>query len=773
MKANLYIPVYAATLLVSAALLFSVQPMFSKMILPLLGGTPQVWNTAMLFFQVVLLAGYAYAHGTTKFLSIRVQAIVHIALLICFTVVLPLAIPESWRAPLEEDPTLWQLGVMASTIGGPFFVLAASAPMLQRWFANSDHPDANNPYFLYGASNLGSMTSLLAYPVVFEPLMNLSEQSNVWMYGYILLILMIAAAAILIWPHGKAATTSKKEKKEKDVAPVTWNMRIQWLILAFIPSSLMLGVTTYATTDIASAPMLWIIPLALYVGTFILVFSRKVYLDTTQLSFIQGSLVAVLILLLIASFGTHKFLVLLLHLTLFFVTAWLCHGTLAAKRPDKKHLTEFYLLMSTGGALGGIFNALIAPQIFTTAIEYSLVLALACFVRFWDNENQEKKSDKKEVPLQDKLFGPSVAFMAVLVALYTSLEIPFITLICALGVFVFLIYYIDKRWSFASIAAFALLLNPTSAWLVHYEVLHSERNFFGILRVFDDPEVQMRSLLHGTTTHGTQSLVDDYKYLNISYYSEFSPLNDVFSIYDNRSGKQNVAVLGLGTGATACFDKPGRHFDFFEIDPDVIKIAEDPEYFTYLSDCGTPYDIVLGDARMTIQDKEDEIYDIILLDVFSSDNIPVHVLTEEAIRTYLSKVKKDGVVIFHISNNYLDLEPVLAKTAENIGIPSYGHFKPDGILEDSEIHYYASHYFVMTHSESIAKQLKSDGWSEGITKKRVQGWTDQYSNILSVIGHDVAGSRARAYQEKLDKEEEKRQEAEADASPDVIVPNVE
>jgi spermidine synthase len=758
MKTRLYIPVYAFTLLLSAALLFSVQPMFSKMILPLLGGTPQVWNTAMLFFQVTLLAGYAYAHGTTRFLTIRAQAVLHLVLLAIFTIVLPLAIPDNSLPPKDSDPTWWQLSVMAASIGGPFFVLAASAPMLQRWFASTDHPDAHNPYFLYGASNLGSMSSLLLYPVLAEPLLTLAGQSNVWMFGYFGLIVMVAVAAFCMWPHGHSAIWAKREAHSDDAKPVTWSMRLSWLVLAFIPSSLMLGVTTYVTTDVASAPLLWIVPLAIYVGTFILVFAKRTYVSNNNLSIIQGLLIACLALLLLMQHTEHKFMLIGFHLLLFFITAWMCHGILAAKRPHNRHLTEFYLLMSAGGALGGFFNAIIAPQVFTSALEYPLVLAAACFCRLWGKADKDSKGSGGLFDLAMVAAGIG----AVILSKHMSFSSDFITLSCGLVVFGALIMNIDKRWSFALVAAMALIINPPSNRITDQIVLHSERNFFGIINVIDDDFTGMRTILHGTTAHGTQSLKDEYKTLNISYYSEHSPLADVFGVLDTQSGEQHVGILGLGSGATACHSKKVRSFDFFEIDPAVIAIAENTDYFTYLSDCGSPYSIVLGDARMTIQDKPDAYYDMILLDVFSSDNIPVHVLTEEAVRTYLSKLKPNGTIVFHVSNNYLDLEPVLARTAEKIGIPAVGRFADGGLLEGSEIPYFSAHYVAMSYSKDVIKDLQTRRWTEAMTHKGVESWSDQYSNILSVFGSTISIKRASI--EQAFEEEDK--EARATSSPE-------
>lgn len=764
MKLSLYTPLYALTLLLSAALLFSVQPMFSKMILPLLGGTSNVWNTAMLFFQVVLLAGYAYAHGTTRFLNIKAQAMIHFIVLLVFIVVLPFGIPEGWVPPVNDDPTVWQLSLMTITVGGPFFVLAASAPMLQRWFSHTDHPDAQDPYFLYGASNLGSMSSLLLYPIAIEPLLTLSEQADIWMYGYFLLILMFALAALFVWPY---ATSKSSASKTTSLEPVQWRTRLEWIALAFIPSSLMLGVTTFITTDIASAPLIWIIPLTLYVGTFILVFARKIYLNTTHLAYIQGGTLALVAITMVSGDGMHSLYYMGLHLALFFFTAWMCHAILASKRPEPGHLTEFYLLMSLGGALGGFFNAIIAPQIFTSSLEYPLILAVACFYRFIASSKAEGTSEKN--PLKTlNLFGIVAVFICIALSLTLFSVHPAIPLLCGFVTMIAMVFMIDQRYSFAISAALILIVNPSVAQFnMQSHRLHSERNFFGIVGVYNNPESEIRTLLHGQTNHGTQSQNPKYEHLGISYYSEFSPLSDAFSILDEKDDEQTIAILGLGAGATACFTKEKRHFDFFEIDPAVVRIAEDPQYFTYLSGCGSPYEITLGDARITLRDKPDKRYDLILLDVFSSDNIPTHLLTEEAIQMYLSKLKEDGLLVFHISNLYLNLEPVLSDTAQKIGISGYARFGPEGILEESQIEYSPSHYFVMTHSEEVLEKLqeRNEFWSPGILEEHISSWSDSFSNIVSVFGNDSIIKRTIVMLKKMQADQAAAEEAsQADVS---------
>ena len=750
MKIKLYTPVYSLTLLLSAALLFSVQPMFSKMILPLLGGTPQVWNTAMLFFQMMLLGGYAYAHGTTKFLSIRAQAAIHIVLLIIFIGVLPIAIPDGWVPPVDSDPTLWQLSLMLITVGGPFFVLAGSAPMLQRWFTATDHPDANDPYFLYGASNLGSMTALLAYPVVIEPLMKLDQQAMAWAGSYVALIACTILAALLVWAHGKKVPISRKAANDEFIS---WRLRFKWLVLAFIPSSLMLGVTTFITTDIASVPLLWIIPLALYVGTFIVAFARVPIISKEKVMQIQGILMIVLVVHTIM-FMPSPALIIGFHMLLFFFSALACHMELTSSRPRAEHLTEFYLIMSLGGAFGGILNAIIAPKFFVLPLEYALILTVACFMRY---------ASGKEIFPRKIDMNVGLALVAILLLLI-SFNINRYEHLAVQGGLTFVIamclsFLIDKRWAFALAIAGAMLFYPPGhVWgrFIFNDVIHQDRNFFGVMKVVDT-NYDQRILLHGTTNHGAQSLNEKYKLTPLSYYSPASPLSDIFKYMDKKSGPQEVAVIGLGIGVASCYQNDGRHFDFFEIDSDIARIAENVEYFTFLADCGSPYEIILGDGRLTMKDKPDGHYDMILIDAFSSDNIPIHLLTKEALEMYRSKLKKNGILAFNISNNYLDIEPVLAKAGENMNLNAYARLSDEGKIEGTELTYYPAHFFAYAPTADFADYLESKKWSHAMFRDGVNLWTDQYSNILSVLNNKSGRVRMKEHFDahKLKKEAEK------------------
>ncbi|MCB9991742.1 MAG: hypothetical protein H6867_10315 [Rhodospirillales bacterium] len=727
---HIYVPVYAVTLLLSAFLLFAIQPMFGKMILPLLGGAPAVWNTAMLFFQALLLAGYAYAHATTKFLTVRMQALLHLALLVLFFFVLPIAIPEDWAPPADNDNLVfWQLSLMTAVAGGPFFVLAASAPMLQRWFSHTPHSDAGNPYFLYAASNLGSMTALLLYPFVFEPLWPTSIQSLNWSWGYGALIAMIALSALLVWKNGNVR---EHPQTGPDTETITMKRRLHWLVLSFVPSSLMLGVTTFITTDVAAVPLIWVIPLAMYVGTFIIAFAKTQKLPYKLLVILHS-----LFLSLTASFfifdympTDYKFVVVLLHLAVFFLSALLCHMRLSDAKPSARHLTEFYLIMSLGGVTGGILNALIAPLIFVVPIEYALVLVAVSFLAYYPTMKGYVSR------LKEKSTGEGLELTIVMagIALLAAVQWhnPKTLLICALFSLLILLYLSQYRRYFMIAAAITLLLHPgyQLGHLTHS--LKITRDYFGVLTVRDVEGMQMRALVHGNTQHGTQPLIDSLRLTPMAYYNK--PAQDIFNGGLQKQGEQKIGVLGLGVGSVACYVKEGRTYDFYEISQDVIDIAENPEFFTYLSDCGSPYKTILGDGRLKIAEQDNHIYDLIFLDVFSSDNIPIHVLTKEAFAIYRAKLKPGGMIAVNISNRFLNLAPVLNRIADDLGMSAVFKLVESDVVDPAypDIRFYTTIYALMAEDEAALEPYKKMGW---ITKTGMtpHTWTDDYANLVGSL----------------------------------------
>lgn len=732
MKNAIQIPVYTLTLFMSALLLFSVQPIMGKILLPLLGGTPAVWNTAMLFFQLMLLAGYAWAHIAARFFSVRVQTIVQLGLMLAAMATLPISLHGTAEPPSGASPIGWQLGVMLAAVGAPFFVLAATAPMLQRWFAASGHAQAHNPYFLYAASNAGSMVALLIYPFAVEPLLDLGRQTPLWADGFAALMGLIALSGLFLWLH-------KPVNPDEAVAhapptPLSWRERGMWVLLAFIPSSLMLGVTTAITTDIASVPLLWIIPLALYLATFIFAFARRKPISYDVALWGMTIFLAAVLAVTMAGKNMNPFLALFMHCTLFFFTALACHLRLASLQPHADHLTEYYLLISVGGALGGILNGLIAPTVFKTPAEYTLVLLLACFLRKPGGNPGKLIPDKWE----DRFFvfvliGLYVG--AILMTLYAQYNPRFsFSILAGLLVFVSLFYTHARPWMFVVVAGLPLLLYPGLGPNVTGKVLHQSRNFFGILKVIDDTEDNARGLVHGTTLHGMQSLDPKYKNTPMSYYHPRTSIANVFKVMGERKGPQKIAVVGLGTGGLSAYLRPGWTFDFYEIDPAVVEIAKDPKYFTFLETCGAACSVIVGDGRLEIAKAPDESYDLIFLDVFSSDNIPPHIITKEAFSIYLGKLKPDGLMAAHLSSRYLDLAPVAGASARDNGLAGLTRFSPGGKENDTQLFYAAT---IVTAFARTEKELdpfrKIKGWGEIPIPDGFRTWTDSYTNVVAAF----------------------------------------
>lgn len=731
------LPVFAATLFTSAFLIFAVQPMASKMLLPMLGGSPSVWNTAMVFFQAMLLAGYAYAHLVAKFVPLRGQAFLHLALLALFTLVLPLALPEGIRPPEEGGQAFWQLGVMLTCIGGPFFVLAASAPLFQHWFSSTGHEDAENPYHLYAVSNIGSMVSLLGYPLVIEPLMGLHQQTAVWFGGYILLIILTGACAWLV-RDGKKPVPPLSTGEDR--AAISWKMRFVWIFLSFVPSSLMLGVTTIITTDLASAPFLWILPLTIYLATFIIAFSKKPFITVPVSREIAAYMISfIIIAFMISGFVTLEIPMIFMHLLTFFICAQLCHGELARSKPTTSHLTEYFLLISVGGVLGGIFNALIAPVIFLIPVEYSLTLATIGFI-IWIGEDKYRVirgafNDLHDRAKSRRLLLVDLGTIAIGLAGFAFaffVKSHFIQVICSIGIFIYFIMTLNNRFVFAVTACIALLLFQPGMWNTQKKLIALDRNYFGTMKVYTQQNINF--FYHGTTLHGAEFQVEKLKYEPVTYYSPGGPASDIFKVMDKKKGEQKVAGLGLGVGSIVCYKAPGRHFDFYEIDADVVKIAEDPKYFSYLSGCGN-YNIILGDARLKIADKPDAEYDMIFVDTFSSDNIPVHIMTKEGFETYLKKLKPHGIIGMNISNRYFDLRPVLTSIARELGLTIYFKMHKPTKVEGEVSELYTESIFAVLAEDpaDVAPFVENYGWKPLANDPQKKAWTDDYANVLSAL----------------------------------------
>lgn len=980
--------IFTITIFSSATLLFLIEPMIAKMLLPKFGGTPAVWGTCMLFFQASLLAGYAYAHAATKHMSLRNQIYAQVGLLTAAVLMLPLLrLSARWEPPGDADPGIWVLALMAGSIGLPFFVISTSAPLLQKWFSETGHRTAKDPYFLYAASNVGSMATLLAYPFLVEPWLTIPWQNYVWMMGYVGLLAMTSWCGYLVLtapPQRKAAAKEARAKKvaeppppaaaeaetngtaeeeeeesvavtadapgksgkrkkkkggwreavstQKAIKPVTmppvesitaappepeppaptasepaetppapvvvsepdrpsfWK-QVHWCALAFVPSSLFIGVTTYMTTDIASMPLLWIIPLTLYLLTFIIVFSHVP--PTVHQSMVLSMPVFMLILVFVmVSEIKIRWIgwLFLLHLATLFVVSMVCHGELAKTRPSTRYLTKFYLCMSIGGTLGGLFNFL-APVIFNSITEYSLVLVIACLLLpALEGDKTSKLNRILDIGLAVALGAAACYALPKLIGSHEDIHqwlgvtgFPHVwqqvlTVVLVAGAMIAYAAYARKgqrlnRWldiglpiALGILTAQLIYGSPFTNWTLEWitepldvshrqlvtvltyglpvalcygfaeqpirfglgvaaiflagvfnsteakHVLHQDRSFFGVLKVearnpYDDPNrpwlqayndgTIYHRLLHGTTLHGMQRADnmpllllpltatnpfdaaafraygkienDDLRMDALTYYHRTGPIGQIYANYCPKGA--NSAFIGLGTGTMAAYLEPGQHGDIYEIDRKVVDIASDPKYFSYLPERQGLYDIKLGDARLKLKDAPDGSYNLIVVDAFSSDAIPVHLITKEALQLYLDKLAPNGVMAIHISNRHLRLGPVLGNIARELGLYGLDQYDEDEGPSGKN----SSDWVVIARNRDVLQPLiaKRDAsrlaieanlvqamgqnslmlpvpfaryamWEKLDDDKEQRIWTDDFSNILSVLRW---GEKARERQQ--------------------------
>ncbi|HWP02225.1 MAG TPA: fused MFS/spermidine synthase [Gemmatimonadaceae bacterium] len=720
---------FSLAIFLNAGLLFVVQPLFTKMVLPLLGGTPAVWNTCLLFFQAALLGGYLYAHLTSRWLTPMRQGLLHLLLMLVAAILfLPLRVPPSFAEPPGGvSPVPWLLLLLASALGMPFLLLSAGAPMLQRWFAAAGHRYSSNPYFLYAASNLGSFAALLAYPFSIEPTWRLSEQSRLWSWGYLVLAVLLAVClAYARSVRSRAFPSEREQSGEPELVPnVHW--RLRWVLLAFAPSSLLIGVTTYLSTDIAAVPFLWVIPLSLYLLTFVLAFARRPLLPRGAMLALQVPLALVLIVAIAAPPGWSIRWLAVLHLAAFFVTASVCHRALADSRPRVRYLTEFYLWISLGGVLGGVFNVVLAPQLYSSLLEYPFALVIALGLR-----PAAVAQGRREL-LLDLAFP---LFLALGIWGVFRLPTPpeewgswgtHAVLVLA-AMLAAVSWNRPLRLALAAGAIYAAVQLADAA---SSNVLAQARSFFGIYRV--KTVLGYHILQHGTTTHGGQSMDPARRTEPLTYYYREGPLGQIFASIGTERESRRVAVVGLGTGTVACYGKAGERWRFYEIDPLVVRIANDPRLFTYLRDCPPAVDVVLGDARLSLQREPDNEFDLIVLDAFSSDAIPTHLLTREAIEMYMRKLRSGGAVAFHISNRYLDLRPVLIAAANELRLP--GVLGEKSIGNDDRVRlYYGSRWIVLAPDfRSLADLVRRDGWEPLASAPAARLWTDDYADVLAAL----------------------------------------
>lgn len=805
------LPVFALSIFVSAALLFMVQPLAGRILLPLLGGSPAVWNTCMLFFQAMLLAGYGYSHLSTTRLRPRAQAIVHVVLLALAAATLP--IPISVGQPPAGEPIRWLLLTLLVTVGLPFFVVSTTGPLLQRWFSTTDHVKAKDPYFLYAASNAGSMVGLIAYPAILEPLFGRAQQSLVWTSLFGVLFALVVTSAVMMLRRQQAAPADVASESAVPAGQaLSTRTRLHWLLLAFTPSSMMLGLTQYLTTDVAPIPLLWIVPLLLYLLTFIIAFSNRISITSgTWGRMMPVCLVGVMIAMLTAA-NNPMWLLAAIHLGFFFVTTMMCHKRMAETRPDASRLTEFYFIMSLGGVLGGVFNALLSPVFFDRLMEYPLVIGLACFLRPQVFSEQTKGRPGTTAGrwaiaalcglallalvlnidaallsgwLKDRAVLGSLKFDAKGgLTLNGTLIASVITVVAVLraGVPVALCCMLVFRRGSMRFAAGAMALLVGSTLIGDGGmVVRRARTFFGINTVTVMPERIFVKLSHGTTVHGLQARNFDFGSQSImpppqlsgveraqllfatrrtsewrmenlpslpliptTYYHTSGPIGEIFGMLIAEKRLNRTALIGLGAGTLAAYAMPGSRFTFYEIDPAVIEIASPSplgyreSYFTYIADAARDKDVQIGyeegDGRLLLKSTVEGPFELIVLDAFSSDAIPVHLLTKEAIEVYLDKLTPTGLIAFHISNRYFDLRDPLNRIATELKLRHW--VRNDSVVTSDQLAEgkKESLWLVMARTPQAMGGLGNlPNWERPLPNQTFPLWTDDHANVLGAL----------------------------------------
>lgn len=710
------------TIFLGAALLFAVQPMAARTVLPVLGGSPAVWNTAMVFFQLALLGGYGWADASVRALGVARQAQLHAVLALATVALLPVLAPSD-APPADGSPVPWLLGTLGTMLGPFVLLLSANAPLVQRWFAASGHPTARDPYFLYAASNAGSLLALASYPLLIEPRTTLAQQWRWWSAGFALFAVLTAASALLATRRARII-----EEATPSAPPISLRQRVRWLVLALVPASLLLAVTQLLSTDIAAVPLLWVLPLATYLVSFIVVFARR---PPIPVAWTSAWLPYLAVPMALTSFvvlpGIPLPAIVVLQLVGLFAAAVTCHGRLAAERPPPARLTEFYFLLALGGVLGGALTALVAPLAFSWIAEYPLALVAACLLR--PNASPIATAREFSVPLV--LGGVFFATLWAVPRLGVS-DPWWSALIPYLAVSVLALLAAPRVWGFG-LALATLLGLAQLAPEDRNRTLYRERTFFGVHRVVADPDGVWHSLAHGATEHGRQPRIGSLRRLPTMYFHPSGPLGDVFRAWRSVGAGGPVAVVGLGTGTMAAYLQPGERLDFFEIDPAVVRIARDPALFSYLADSDADIRIVVGDGRRRLAEVPDGIYDLLILDAFSSDAVPVHLLTVEALTRYRRALTPSGVIVANQTNRHLDLVPVVGATGAAAGFEAVA--RDDRDIDDRArlLGKEASTWIALAPPGSpMLAALRAAGWT-GVAPDGRRPWTDDHVDLIGAL----------------------------------------
>lgn len=702
---------FCLAVLVSSFLVFQVQPLISKFILPWFGGTPGVWSACMLFFQSLLFLGYAYAHFSIRYWSARRQVAVHAVLLLVAAATLPIAPDVAWKPNGSESPIGRILGMLMMSVGLPYFVLASNSPLLQAWLRKAN-PEAT-PYRLYALSNVGSLVGLLSYPFVFEPLMTNETQAKFWSAGFGLFAVSClwcgwrafraaersskTGSGVFFLPHNTSEAFGERStcgmKKTPDPLPTdelspTWLDKSLWFGLSACASTMLLAITNQVCLDVAVIPFLWVIPLSLYLLTLILVFDHERWYPRHGFVMALAVVVTCVTMVLYQGSGLPILVQLAVHFGALFVCCMVCHGELAKLKPNPRHLTSFYLAMAAGGAAGGIGVSLLAPLVFERLMELQLGL-VAC----------------------------AVCVLAVLCRERSYLN-----------------QYGRPIWAWTAVIVSSLGLLRSYAGETHKDELATSRNFFGVLRVLrenkHDPDHAEIQLVHGRTIHGRQFVSPEKRRWPTAYYGESSGVGLALQNSTHATNRR-CGFVGLGVGTLATYGRPSDTFRYYEIDPDVLRLAR--EQFTFLSDSAARQEFVLGDARLMLEAEPSQEFDLLVLDAFSSDSIPVHLLTREAFAIYRRHMRDNGVIAIHVSNHHLDLEPVVRRLAEEMNWPAAKIISS----VNADLAQYEAHWMLLSCNASFWETPEiTSAMGDSLTHKAPLTsplWTDQFSNLLDVL----------------------------------------
>ena len=754
---------FALPIGLSAFLLFSVEPLVGRLALPVFGGTPAVWATILFFFQAVLLAGYLYGHVSVTRLG-RWGPIVHLVLAgLAFASLLLAPVRIADLRVQDTTPVVDLLRILVVIVGLPAFVLTTTTPLISGWFAAARSEHEGDPYWLYALSNGGSLLALLAYPVIIEPRLGLAAQRGLWTIGYAVLVVLLAAAAMRAMPalrgrlDGRSAArpvalplepgmpvTAEAGSPEVTLAAIQvreidWPRRLRWLLLAAVPSGLLSAVTNFIATDLVSAPLLWVAPLAIYLASFIVAFSPRGGW-AVRLSVLAAPAMITLLWVPYGSAGGWPLLaVLAMELGAFGIVAVALHGRLAQDRPAPTHLTEFYLILATGGALASAFVAVVAPLVFPGVWEYPILLvgALVALALVAAREPAVARTGRRRgldfSPFVTGARARMLPFLAVGGAMILGLVVTGALATEAgirwllVGGLVLLVG--ARPWFLALSTAFVLAL---ATFVLQPPTEFQARSFFGVTEVLDSNAGDLTLLMNGTTVHGSQSTDPAKRGIPLSYYVANGPIGDLFRLSGERAGDGGhleVGVAGLGGGALAAYVKPNVAMTFYEIDPVVVRVASDPRFFTYLSDAVNRPAVVLGDARLSLAVEPTGRFDLLVLDAFSSDSPPIHLLTAEAVADEIRTVKPGGLVAFHVSNRYYDLSPAVAAAAARQGLTVLERWHAvAAVHEPGET---PSHWLAATGDPSSIARLRAEGWTDVAAADRP--FTDDYADLIHYL----------------------------------------